>query len=166
MATACSPKPDAAIEVKMAELEKKVADYEAAAKLAADNVESLDKLDMEAWNSKDSTALAALHDPAVKAYFNGGTEQGFAAHLAEMSGMFKMPMFPKVTAMPVKVSQGDWTAAVEDYEMPGADGKTVKGSMAVFIKWKDGKVVEEHVMIDLSGLGGPPPPPPAQEKKK
>jgi hypothetical protein len=150
--TACGSKPDAGQEAKIAELEKKVAEYEASAKLAADNLVLMEKYDMEAWNNKDSVQLAGLHHPDLKAYFNGGEPQDFAKHIAGATGLFKSPMFPKNTGYAAKVAQGDWTAAIEEYEYAGADGKPKKGAFATFVKWQDGKVIDERVLIDMAAI--------------
>jgi hypothetical protein len=159
-AAGCASKPDAASEAKIAELQSKVDAYEASAKLGNDNLVSHEKLDMEVWNKRDSAGLAALHDPTLKAHFNGGPEEDFTKHITDMAGMLKSPQFPKVTSIPVKFSNGEWTAAVENFEMPGKDGKPVMGAFGTFMKWKDGKVVEEHTFVDMSSMM-----PPASEKK-
>jgi|GEM_PF-5267211 len=151
LATACAPQSNPALEAKVAELREKVAEFEASAKLAKDNMALMEKYDMVAWNNKDSAMLASLHHPDLKADINGKIKTDFAQFMKMSSDNFKGKYFPKIISQEVKLAQGDWTAVIENYETALLNGEIAKGSLATFAKWKDGKVIAEYEIVDQSG---------------
>jgi hypothetical protein len=121
----------------------------------------------DAFNSRDFTAMKAVHHPDIIAHVAGSAEpiKGQPAHAAMMKEMFRM--FPDVRVhndpYPVQFGSGDWitviTRATGTFtgEMILPDGKRIAPTGKAFdldfgttAKWDGDLLIEEFVFLDTA----------------
>jgi hypothetical protein len=125
-------------------------------------LEKFDELDFEAFSKQNWEMFHETHTDDVTVVWPDGHEtKGFEKHIEDMKYMFSYAPDTKITAHPVKVASGEWTAVVG--EMTGTfskpmvmpDGKTIqptgkkfKLQMATFAHWKGDKFDKEMLFWD------------------
>lgn len=130
--------------------------------IATTRLEKFDELDFEAFSKANWDLFHKTHtDDVVVVWPDGHETKGFAKHIEDMKYMFSYAPDTKITAHPVKVASGDWTAVVG--EMTGTfskpmvqpDGKTIqptgktfKLQMSTFAHWKGDKFDKEILFWD------------------
>jgi len=116
------------------------------------NLKRFVELDFEAWNKKNWKLFNEIHAPDVLVVMSDGTTtKGIEAHIDAVKPFLKM-MDLQITAHPIKIGQGEWTAVVGETITTLPDGKTLKGSMCTIAHWKDGRIVEEYLFQDTGPL--------------
>jgi hypothetical protein len=129
----------------------------------AANLANFDDLDFNAFTKQDWDRFHRTHTQDVVVHWpDGHTTKGFDKHIEDLKAMFVWAPDTRITAHPIKVGQGDWTAVVGVMEgtftqpMPIGDGKTIpptgkafKIKMATFSHWnKEGVFDEEYLFWD------------------
>jgi hypothetical protein len=125
-------------------------------------LEKFDELDFDAFSKQNWDLFHKTHtDDVVVVWPDGHETKGFAKHIEDMKYMFSYAPDTKITAHPVKVGSGEWTAVVG--EMTGTfskpmvmpDGKTIqptgksfKLQMSTFAHWKGDKFDKEILFWD------------------
>ncbi len=84
-----------------------------------------------------------MHADDVPVEWNGEVTDGYAAHETVLRSVTQQHPDLKVTAHPIKVADGEWTATVG--ELTGG------GKMMTLARWRDGAISEEHLRIPGSG---------------
>lgn len=129
---------------------------------AATRLEKFDELDYEAFSKQNWDLFHKTHsDDVVVVWPDGHETKGFDKHIEDMKYMFSYAPDTKITAHPVKVASGDWTAVVGEMSgtfskpMVTADGKTIqptgkkfKLQMSTFAHWKGDKFDKEILFWD------------------
>ncbi len=103
------------------------------------NLKLFDKADFEGWNGPDWNILREMHTDDVHVEWNGEVTDGYAAHEAVLRSVTEQYPDLKVTAHPIKVADGEWTATVG--ELTGG------GKMMTLARWRDGAISEEYLWI-------------------
>ena len=103
------------------------------------NLENFDRLDFEGWNGPDWDTFRELHTDDVIVEFQGGRTEGLDSHVAMFQPMLEASPEMKVTAHPIKIAQGEWTAVVG--ELPGG------AKMVTVARWRDGAIAEEYLFM-------------------
>lgn len=125
-------------------------------------LEKFDELDYEAFSKQNWELFHKTHtDDVVVVWPDGHETKGFDKHIEDMKYMFSYAPDTKITAHPVKVASGEWTAVVGEMTgtfsrpMVTADGKTIqptgkkfKLQMATFAHWKGDKFDKEILFWD------------------
>jgi ketosteroid isomerase-like protein len=129
------------------------------------NLATFDRLDFGAWNGRDFDLFGNLHAEDVRVVYPDGTEtRGIQAHEAWAKAFFAA-FDSRIPDHPIKVGQGDWTSVVGDMTVtfarplraPGGGTvppthRTWTGRMCTVARWKDGRIVEEHLFWDNLAL--------------
>jgi SnoaL-like domain len=76
------------------------------------NLALLDQADFDGWNGPDWAILREMHTDDVYVEWNGKVTDGYAAHEAVLRSVTEQYPGLKVTAHPIKVADGEWTATV------------------------------------------------------
>jgi SnoaL-like polyketide cyclase len=130
--------------------------------IATVRLEKFDELDYEAFSKQNWDLFHKTHtDDVVVVWPDGHETRGFDKHIEDMKYMFSYAPDTKITAHPVKVASGDWTAVIGEMSgtfskpMVTADGKTIqptgkkfKLQMATFAHWKGDKFDKEILIWD------------------
>lgn len=125
-------------------------------------LEKFDELDYEAFSKQNWDLFHKTHtDDVVVVWPDGHETKGFDKHIEDMKYMFSYAPDTKITAHPVKVASGEWTAVIGvmsgtfSKPMVTADGKTIqptgkkfKLQMATFAHWKGDKFDKEILIWD------------------
>lgn len=126
-----------------------------------------DSLDFQYYNNQQWDSFSISHDKNIKVYYpDGTTSEGlYPAHIDMLTPLFSFAPDTKITKHPVRFGTGEWTTVIGEMEgtfskpMKTPDGKSIqptgkkfKLSMATIGKWKDGKMVEEHLFWDNQSL--------------
>lgn len=125
-------------------------------------LEKFDELDFEAFSKQNWEMFHKTHtDDVVVVWPDGHETKGFGKHIEDMKCMFSYAPDTKITAHPVKVGSGEWTAVVGEMTgtfskpMVTADGKTIqptgkkfKLQMATFAHWNGDKFDKEILFWD------------------
>lgn len=126
------------------------------------NLARFDELDFEAFSKQNWELFNEIHAPDVLVVFPDGRQtKGIEQHDKDIMAMFDYAPDTKVTSHPIKFGSGEWTVSTGVLEgtfsqpMPLADGtsipptgKSFKVTMTTVAKWKDGRIVEEHLFWD------------------
>ena len=129
---------------------------------AAMRLEKFDELDYEAFSKQNWDLFHKTHtDDVVVVWPDGHETKGFDKHIEDMKYMFSYAPDTKITAHPVKVASGEWTAVIGEMSgtfskpMVTADGKTIQPTgkkfnlqMATFAHWKGDKFDKEVLIWD------------------
>jgi hypothetical protein len=116
------------------------------------NLKRFDELDFEAWNKKNWKLFDEIHAPDVLVVMADGTRtKGIEAHNNAMKGFLKM-MDGQITAHPIKIGQGEWTAVTGETSITLPNGKTLKSLMCTVARWKDGRIIEEYLFQDTGPM--------------
>lgn len=121
-----------------------------------------DELDYEAFSKQNWDLFHKTHtDDVVVVWPDGHETKGFDKHIEDMKYMFSYAPDTKITAHPVKVASGEWTAVIGEMSgtfsnpMVTADGKTIqptgkkfKLQMATFAHWNGEKFDREILIWD------------------
>ena len=131
-------------------------------KEAAARLEKFDELDYEAFSKQNWDLFHKTHsDDVIVVWPDGHETKGFAKHIEDMKYMFSYAPDTRITAHPVKVASGEWTAVIGEMTgtfskpMVTADGKTIqptgkkfKLQMATFAHWNGEKFDKEILFWD------------------
>lgn len=126
------------------------------------NLARFDELDFEAFSKQNWELFNEIHAPDILVVFPDGRQtKGIEQHDKDIMAMFDYAPDTKVTSHPIKFGSGEWTVSTGVLEgtfsqpMPLADGtsipptgKSFKVTMTTVAKWKDGRIVEEHLFWD------------------
>ena len=130
--------------------------------IVATRLEKFDELDFEAFSKQNWDMFHKTHtDDVVVVWPDGHETKGFAKHIEDMKYMFSYAPDTRITAHPVKIGSGEWTAVVGEMTgtftkpMVTADGKTIQPTgktftlqMATFAHWKGDKFDKEILFWD------------------
>lgn len=130
--------------------------------VSAKRLEKFDELDYEAFSKQNWDLFHRTHtDDVVVVWPDGHETKGFDKHIEDMKYMFSYAPDTKITAHPVKVASGEWTAVIGEMSgtfskpMVTADGKTIqptgkkfKLQMATFAHWNGDKFDKEILIWD------------------
>ena len=130
--------------------------------IVAARMQKFDELDYEGFSKQNWDVFHKTHtDDVVVVWPDGHETHGFDKHIEDMKYMFSYAPDTRITAHPVKVGSGEWTAVVG--EMTGTftkpmvlpDGKTIqptgkafKLQMSTFAHWKGDKFDREILFWD------------------
>jgi SnoaL-like domain len=104
------------------------------------NLDRFDKLDFEAWNSRNWTLFQEIHSPDVLVVdFNGNITRGIDQHLQWAMAAVSAAPESKVLAHPIKIAAGNWTAVTGT--LPG------NLTMVTLARWEDGRIAEEYLFL-------------------
>ena len=128
----------------------------------ATRLAKFDELDYEAFSKQNWDLFHKTHtDDVVVVWPDGHETKGFEKHIEDMKYMFSYAPDTRITAHPVKVASGEWTAVIGEMSgtfskpMVTADGKTIQPTgkkfdlkMATFAHWKGDKFDKEILIWD------------------
>ncbi len=103
------------------------------------NLANFDRVDFEAWNGPDWALFRQLHTPDVIVDWAGTRTEGIEAHEAMARQFVAAAPDMKITAHPIKIAQGEWTAVV---------GEVAGARMVTVAKWRDGAIAEEYIFLN------------------
>jgi len=124
---------------------------------------NFDDLDFNVFSGQKWDQLSRSHAQNILVHYaDGHTSKGLAAHIEELKPMFVFAPDTKVTAHPIRIASGDWTAVMGigrgtfSQPMPIGGGKTIPPTNKSFElsiytigHWtKDGVMDEEWVTWD------------------
>jgi hypothetical protein len=129
---------------------------------SAQRLAAFDELDFEAFSKQNWDLFHKTHtDDVVVVWPDGHETKGFDKHIEDMKYMFSYAPDTRITAHPVKVASGEWTAVIGDMTgtfskpmvMPDGTtiqptGKTFKLQMSTFAHWNGEKFDKEILMWD------------------
>lgn len=156
----------AALKARIAELEAQVAAHDAERKQTAKHLATFDELDLVAFNNRDMKRLAEIHAEDVKVYNpDGSLTTPYAGHHdKELEFLFDKFNW-KIPEHIVGFGHGEWTAGVSistgkwvkpitlpDGRVLEPTGKEFTIRVATLARWKDGRIVEEHLFWDNAHL--------------
>jgi hypothetical protein len=102
------------------------------------NLDRFDELDFNAWNNRNWTLFREIHAPDVLVVdFSGNTTRGIDQHLDWATAFTSAQPESKVSAHPIKIAAGNWTAATGT--LPG------NHTMITLAHWQDGRIAEEYL---------------------
>lgn len=139
-----------------------------------EHVATFDDLDFNVFSRQRWEDFKKSHAPDIVVHWpDGHTTTGLERHIEDMKYMFTYAPDTRITAHPIKVGQGDWTAVYGVMEgtftrpMTTPDGKTLQPTgksfrlpMATIGHWTDGVMDEEYLFWDNQtymnqlGIGG------------
>jgi hypothetical protein len=140
----------------------KLAQYEAEAKIIAENIKTFDTLDYEVFTGQQWARLHESHSKDVIVHWPDGHQtDGIEKHIEDLKAMFVYAPDTRIKIHTVKIGSGEWTAVIGIMEgtftqpMPTPDGKTIpptgkayKITMCTVGHWKDGVMNEEYLFWD------------------
>lgn len=104
----------------------------------AQNLETFDRLDFEAWNEQNWDLFSEIHADEVIVEGFGTSSQGNDVHVQWAKDFIAAnPDNYRILEHPIRVGAGDWTAVTGVLE----DGST----MATFARWENGQIAEEYL---------------------
>lgn len=104
----------------------------------AQNLETFDRLDFEAWNKQDWALFSEIHGENVHVEGFGTSSDGNDVHVQWAQDFIAAnPDNYRILEHPIRIGAGDWTAVTGVLE----DGST----MATFARWENGKIAEEYL---------------------
>jgi hypothetical protein len=137
--------------------------YTTADSLSTVRLDRFDSLDFDYYSHQQWDKLAISHSENIAVYYpDGGTTIGLdPQHIDALKPMFVFAPDTRISAHPVRVAGGDWTAVIGVMEgtfsqpMPIGGGKTIpptgrkfKLRMCTVGHWKGGKMTEEYLFWD------------------
>jgi hypothetical protein len=143
-------------------VDPKLAQYEAEAKIIAENIKTFDTLDYEVFTGQQWARLHESHSKDVIVHWPDGHQtDGIEKHIEDLKAMFVYAPDTRIKIHTVKIGSGEWTAVIGIMEgtftqpMPTPDGKTIpptgkafKITMCTVGHWKDGVMNEEYLFWD------------------
>ena len=156
----------AALKARIAELEAQVAAHAAEREQTAKHLATFDELDLVAFNNRDMKRLAEIHADDVKVYNPDGllTTPYAGHHDKELEFLFDTFDW-QIPEHIVGFGYGDWTAGISistgkwvnpitlpDGQVLEPTGKEFTLRVATLARWKDGRIVEEHLFWDNAHL--------------
>jgi hypothetical protein len=100
------------------------------------NLERFNRLDFDAWNTRNWTLFKEIHAPDVLVVdFSGNVTRGIDQHLQWAKATRSNAL--EISAHPIMVAAGDWTAVTGT--LPG------NHTMITLAHWKDGRIAEEYL---------------------
>jgi ketosteroid isomerase-like protein len=121
------------------------------------NIRRYDSLDMIAFNSKDIKMIGKYYDKDVVINNNNGTQtKGWDNVEKDLKEFFEMWPDMKGEAQVVRIGDGDWVASVDHVtgtftkpmkmngKMFKPNGKKIDMNFVSFVRFKNGKIVEEY----------------------
>ncbi len=140
----------------------KLAQFEAAAKVADANIAKFDTLDFTIFTHQQWERFHESHSPDITVHWpDGHATQGLPKHLEDLKAMFVYAPDTRILEHPVKIASGEWTSVLGIMEgtftvaMPLGDGKSIKPTgkafkinMCTVGHWKDGVMDEEYLFWD------------------
>jgi uncharacterized protein (UPF0333 family) len=100
------------------------------------NLERFNRLDFDAWNTRNWTLFKEIHAPDVLVVdFSGNVTRGIDQHLQWAKATMSNALI--ISAHPIMVAAGDWTAVTGT--LPG------NHTMITLAHWKDGRIAEEYL---------------------
>jgi hypothetical protein len=141
---------------------KTLAQYEAEAKIVADNLAKFDTLDYEVFTGQQWARLHESHSKDVIVHWPDGHEtKGIKKHIEDLKAMFVYAPDTRIKVHTVKTGSTEWTAVIGIMEgtftkpMPGENGKMIpptgkayKITMCTVGHWKNGVMDEEYLFWD------------------
>lgn len=126
---------------------------------------TFDHLDFDSWNKKDYDLFAEIHSDDVRVVYPDGSEtHGYAAH-EKWAKEFFAAFDSTISQHPIRLGQGEWTSVVGEMSVTFArplktpEGKTIPptrktwtGRMCTVARWREGRIVEEHLFWDNAAL--------------
>lgn len=122
-----------------------------------------------AFNRQDIASFNDLHADDVEVYISGRTKPsvGLESHRHDCEGLWSAFSDIQVESDPYHVTfgGGDWTCAISMTRgthtgpLPGPGGvmipptnKTFRVNFATMCRWRDGKIIQEHVFWDTASM--------------
>jgi hypothetical protein len=104
----------------------------------AQNLETFDRLDFEAWNEQNWELFSQIHGDNVHVEGFGTSTDGNDVHVQWAQEFIAAnPNSYRILRHPIRIGAGDWTAVTGELE----DGST----MATFARWENGRIAEEYL---------------------
>ena len=161
-AIACKPDNTADLQRKINELQAIVDAHDAERALTKKHLATFDELDLVAFNDRDMERIAEIHAEDVAVYNPDGVLSTPYApkHEEELEYLFDVFDF-QIPKHIIGFGHGEWTAGVsvstgkwvKSITLPNGKtlaptGKAFEIRIATLAKWKDGRIVEEHLFWD------------------
>jgi len=132
------------------------------------HLDLFDQLDFEAYSKQNWDLFRKIHcDDVVVSDSMGNHTEGIDAHVAAMQQTFTWAPDAKVTAHPIKIGQGDYTAVTGQTHLtftqpmvyPGGvsvppTGKSSEGPMATIAHWRGNCIAEEQLFLPDTSVSG------------
>jgi SnoaL-like polyketide cyclase len=126
------------------------------------NLANFDDLDFNVFSGQKWDQLSKSHDANIVVHWpDGHTTTGIEPHIADLKAMFVYAPDTHISAHPIKIVSGDYTAVTGVFEgtftqpMPIGNGKTIKPTgkafkleMCTVGHWKGGVMDEEYLFWD------------------
>ncbi|NER13515.1 polyketide cyclase [Leptobacterium flavescens] len=166
LALSCSDNRVAELQKKVDELQAIVDAHNAERELTRKQLETFDELDLVAFNNRDMERLAEIHAEDVRVINpNGALSTPYAPqHLEELKFLFEK-FDTKIPEHIIGFGYGEWTAGasitkgkwVKPITLPNGKtlqptGKEFEIHVATLARWKNGRIVEEHLFWDNAHL--------------
>jgi hypothetical protein len=140
----------------------KLAQYEAAERIADKHLATFDDLDFNVFTFQQWARLHESHSRDVLVHWPDGHQtKGIEKHIEDLKAMFVYAPDTRIKIHPVKIASGEWTSVIGVMEgtftqpMPIGDGKVIqptgkpfKLTMCTVGHWKDGVMDEEYLFWD------------------
>ncbi len=130
------------------------------------NLAKFDDLDFNVFSGQKWDQLGKSHAQNIVVHWpDGHTTTGLEQHTHDLQAMFVWAPDMRISAHPIKVASGEWTAVTGVLQgtftrpMPVGDGKNIaptgkefKITMSTFGHWKNGVMDEEYLFWDNAAL--------------
>jgi predicted ester cyclase len=140
----------------------KLVAFETAERTAQAHVATFDALDFDVFTHQKWDRIGESHAADILVHWpDGHTTKGVEAHVDDLKAMFVYAPDTRISAHPVRIAAGEWTAVTGTFEgtftqpMPIGGGKTIpatgkafKLTMATLGHWKNGVMDEEYLFWD------------------
>jgi hypothetical protein len=106
------------------------------------NLERFDKLDFEAWNTRNWTLFSDIHAQDIMVSdMAGNVTKGLDQLLQWAKNAVAFHPDSKIVSHPIKTTAGNWTAVTGT--LPG------NVTMMTLAHWEDGKITEEYLFSQM-----------------
>jgi hypothetical protein len=106
------------------------------------NLERFDKLDFEAWNTRNWTLFSDIHAQDIMVSdMAGNVTKGLDQLLQWAKNAVAFHPDSKIVSHPIKTAAGNWTAVTGT--LPG------NVTMMTLAHWEDGKITEEYLFSQM-----------------
>lgn len=147
---------------KIAELEAKIAIFEAEKSLEKKNIALYDKMDLVAFTQHDMKTIQEIHADDVLVYNpDGSLTKGMDKHTGEMQWLFDTFPDIEINEHPIKFGSNNWTAGMSvttgTFSAPmklqngtviPPTGKKFSIRIVTLVRWENGRIAEEYLFWD------------------